>query len=210
MSYRSAIASALLLAAALSGCTGQPSEETPVVPIRNMYNQPRYDVQSRSKFFEDGRTMRPLVEGTVAIEMEATLPVETGRTLANDAWLAEVPADVVGRHGGMAETVARGRDRFGIYCAPCHGASGDGNGVVAERAKSLGNNTLAPPSFHTDAIRHMPDGQMYATITNGVRFMPMYRQSIPLDDRWAIVTYVRALQLSQASRTTAMNTEQSQ
>jgi len=175
-----------------------------------MYNQPRYDVQSRSRFFQDQRTMRPLVEGTVAAEMEPSLPIQTGRTLANDAWLTEVPAEVIARHGGMEQSIERGRERFNIYCVPCHGASGDGAGVVAERAKALGNNTLAPPSFHTDTNRHMPDGQMYATITNGVRFMPVYRQSIPLDDRWAIVTYVRALQLSQASRTTAMNTEQNQ
>jgi mono/diheme cytochrome c family protein len=210
VSYRAVITSLLLAVLALSGCTGQPSKETPVVPLRNMYNQPRYDVQSRSTFFQDHRTMRPLVEGAVAVEMEPALPIQTGRTLDDSAWLAEVPAEVIARHGGMQQTVERGQERFGIYCAPCHGLSGDGNGVVAERAKALEANTLAPPSFHTDAIRHMPDGQMYSTITNGVRFMPVYRQSIPLDDRWAIVTYVRALQLSQASRTTAMNTEQNQ
>ncbi len=210
MTYRLSMVLTLCLASALGGCVGQPSEETPIVPIRNMYNQPRYDAQSRSDFFQDGRTMRPLVEGTVAVEMDADLSVQSGREGSNAAWLGNTPAVVIERLGGGEAAVARGQERFAIFCAPCHGASGDGHGMIAERAGELGATVLMPPSFHSDAIRHMPDGQLYATITNGIRNMPMYRQSIPLDDRWAIVTYVRALQLSQAARVTAMNTEQDQ
>jgi len=191
---------ALLALGGLAGCVGDTTEEPPIVPIRNMYNQPRYDSQSKAPFFADGRTMRPQVAGTVAYEADAELSHATGRTEDNAGWVLEVPAPIVERNGGMAALIGRGEQRFGIYCAPCHGDSGDGKGVVALRADSLGASALLPPTLHDDRLRHIPDGQLFATITNGIRNMPAYRQSIPQDDRWAIVSYVRALQLSQASR----------
>ncbi len=190
---------------AVTGCRGQVSEEPPVVPIRNMYHQPRYDPLEESHFFEDGRTMRPPVEGAVAREMEPNASFATGRTEDDSAWLLEVPAPIVQRKGGMEALVQRGQERYEIYCAPCHGIAGNGQGLVANRADELGFSTLRPPTFHDDRIRHMPDGQLYATITNGIRNMPAYRHNIPQDDRWAIVTYVRALQITGASRPTARN-----
>lgn len=190
---------ALLGASALAGCVGDTSKEPPIVPIRNMYNQPRYDSQSKAPFFADGRTMRPQVEGTVAYEADAEFSHATGRTDDNAGWVLEVPAPIVERSGGMAALVERGEQRYGIYCAPCHGDSGDGRGVVALRADALGASALLPPTLHDERLRHIPDGQLFATITNGIRNMPAYRQSVPQDDRWAIVSYVRALQLSQAS-----------
>lgn len=196
---------ALVGLSALAGCRGQVSEEPPIVPIRNMYDQPRYDPQEGSDFFQDGRTMRPPVEGAIAREMEPDSTIATGRSEDDSAWLLEVPAQVVQRGGGMEAVVERGQDRYEIYCAPCHGIAGDAEGLVANRAVERGFAALKPPSFHDDRIRHMPDGQLYATITNGIRNMPSYRHNVPQDDRWAIVTYVRALQISQASRSTAMN-----
>lgn len=193
------------LAAPTLGCRGQVSEEPPIVPIRNMYDQPRYDPQQRSEFFEDGRTMRPLVEGVVAREMELDPSLSSGRTEDGSAWLLEIPGPVIERKGGMEALLARGHERHDIFCAPCHGLAGDGEGLVSTRAQLRGFAALAAPTLHDDRIRHMPDGQLYATISNGIRNMPAYSHSIPQDDRWAIVAYVRALQISQASRQTAMN-----
>lgn len=189
----------------LAGCRGQVSEDPPIVPIRNMYDQPRYDPQQESNFFQDGRTMRPPVEGAIAREMEPNEAFATGRTEDDSAWLLEVPTQIVERNGGGEAFVARGQNRFDIYCAPCHGIAGDAEGLVALRADELGFGALKPPTFHDDRIRHMPDGQLYATITHGIRNMPAYQHNIPQDDRWAIVTYVRALQIVGASRRTALN-----
>ncbi len=185
------------MVAVLAGCRGQVSEEPPVVPIRNMYNQPRYDSQSRSGYFTDERTMRPLVEGTVAREMQIDVELTTGRLADDSGWVLEVPTAIVRDFGSRQELATRGQERFGIACAPCHGVSGHGDGLVAERAASVGAATLTPPTFHSDRVRHMPDGQLYATITNGIRKMPSYRHNVSLEDRWAIVGYVRALQISQ-------------
>jgi len=235
----------------LLGCRGQVSEEPPVVPIRNMYNQPRYDPQDDSQFFEDGRAMRPPVEGAIAVEMEANASVATGRTDDDSTWLLEVPSEVTARFHptrGKRSTargrwesaswgalnaqdqrvarrsmIERGHERFAIYCAPCHSDTGEGHGLVAQHAARLAETgvsataaSLSPAvSLHDDRIKHMPDGQLYATITHGVRNMPAYDQSIPLDDRWAIVSYVRALQLagpepSDAARAAAADTEENQ
>lgn len=194
------ILGSLLVMAALTGCRGQTTQDTPVVPIRNMYNQPRYDSQERSAFFQDGRTMRPQVAGTVSREDDPTLGVATGRAEDNAEWVLEIPRQVVQRNGGGAAFVARGQQRFNIYCAPCHGDTGSAEGPVAHRVAGLGFNAMVPPTFHDERLRGIPDGQLFATITHGIRNMPAYAQSIPTDDRWAIVSYVRALQLSEQGR----------
>lgn len=210
---RFALALVLTSLTVLGACRGQQTADAPIVPIRNMYDQPRYDAQQASRFFADGRTMRPPVAGTVAREMEADITVATGRTEDDSAWIPEVPESVVARLGGMESTLHRGHERFGIYCAPCHGDSGNGKGMISLRAEQLQgmgqSGAFTATDLHDERLRHIPDGQLYATISNGIRNMPAYRQSIPLEDRWAIAAYVRALQLSRASRT-AMNTEQAQ
>jgi mono/diheme cytochrome c family protein len=175
-----------------------------------MYNQPRYDVQERQPFFADQRSMRPQVEGTVSREMEIDHASATGRDRFDRGWIGLVPTGIVTRNGGADAFVARGQERYNIYCATCHSISGDGRGMVSRRAAALGASGLIAPSFHDDRLRHIPDGQLFATITNGVRNMPSYAHNIPVDDRWAIVHYVRALQLSQAPAATPENTEQSQ
>jgi len=101
----------------------------------------------------------------------------------------------------MEDHVARGRDRYDVFCTPCHGYAGDGDGMVPTRV----GGAIRPPTLHDDRLRHVPDGQLFATITHGIRNMPMYAHSIPAEDRWAIVSYVRALQLSQQPEATAMN-----
>jgi len=200
----------LALTTLAAACVGGETSEPPIVGIRNMYNQPRYDTQERQPFFADQRSMRPQVEDTVAREMDIGLAWTTGRSVQGDAWLMEVPREIVGRGGGASAFLDRGEERYNIYCAPCHSVSGDGKGMVSRRAGALGATGLVAPSFHDDRLRHIPDGQLFATISNGVRNMPAYAFNIPVDDRWAIVQYVRALQLSQAPAATAKNTEPSQ
>lgn len=189
----------LALGALLGACRGQTSQEEPVAILRNMYQQPRYNPQAYSAYFPDGRTMRPPVEGTVAREMELNPAVAEGRTADGEGFVDTIPSVVVQRAGDMAKLLARGESRYGIYCTPCHDGTGSGQGLVIERAAV---QAFQPPTFHQDRIRKMPDGQLYQVITYGFNNMPAYVQ-VPTDDRWAIVAYVRALQLSQANTTGA-------
>jgi cytochrome c5 len=192
---------AAVLAAAVVGCRGQTTKESPIVGLRNMYDQPRYDVQSRSEYFDDHRTMRMPVENTVARETELDPEIAGGRLPDDSGYVLTVPKSVVDRAGGMGAILARGEERFNIYCSACHDKTGSGRGMAVKRGM------MAPPSFHQDRIRHMPDGQLFATISNGIRNMPAYGIQVPIADRWAIVTYVRALQLSQATVATSKESQ---
>jgi mono/diheme cytochrome c family protein len=181
----------------LAGCRGQTSREnTPIVGIRNMYDQPRYEMQSESDFFSDHRTMRPLVEGVVAHDEDVDPQVALGRLEDESGYVMTIPESVIKRNGGMQALLERGKNRFGIYCSPCHDNTGSGEGLVKRRAVASGAAAFVPPTFHQDRIRHMPDGQLFATITNGKSNMPPYAMQIKVDDRWAIVSYVRALQVA--------------
>jgi hypothetical protein len=185
----------VLAAAAVAACRGQTSEDPPIVPIRNMYYQPKYEMQQVGAYFDDGRAMRPQVPGTISREMEIDPRVAHGRLEDQTGYVLSIPQEAIDKFGGMAHMLARGQGRFNIYCAPCHGFDGAGDGAVVE------HGFVPPPSYHQDRLRHMPDGQIYATIENGVRNMPAYGPQVPTFDRWAIVAYVRALQLSQAKAT---------
>lgn len=176
-------------------CRGATSKESPVVGIRNMYDQPKYDIQEESSFFTDHRAMRPLVDGVISVEEETDPRIAQGRLEDQTGYVLTIPDEVVKKD--MDGLVARGRARYGIYCAPCHDNTGSGNGLVKKRAVASGATAFAPPTFHQDRIRHMPDGQIFATISNGKNNMPPYAMQIPVHDRWAIVSYVRALQIAQ-------------
>lgn len=197
MSAAKFVAGAALLALALGGCRGQTSKESPVAILRNMYQQPRYNAQAESLFFADGRTMRPPVEGTIAREVETNPIAGEGRTLDGKSFVETIPPSVTQRFGTTAKLVERGESRYGIYCVPCHDGLGTGKGMVIQRANNQG---FQPPTFHQERIRTMPDGQLFQTITYGFNTMPAYGPQLPIDDRWAIVAYVRALQLGQASK----------
>lgn len=173
------------------GCRGETSKEPPIVPIRNMFHQQRYNPQARSAFFEDGRTMRKPVEHTFAREMIIDSEIANGEFPDGSGYVLTTPSTVIAELGGADKAVHRGQDRYNIYCRPCHDAAGTGKGSVIKRGMA------APPSLHEDRIRKMPDGQLFASISNGVRNMPAYAYSIPVHDRWAIVNYVRALEVSQ-------------
>jgi hypothetical protein len=192
MTMRHVILPALLLVAVL-GCRGQTTAEPPIVPLRNMFDQDRYDPQAESHFFSDSRTMRTPVEGTIPRERELEPELGQGRLADDSGYVLEIPKSAVTKLGGAAAMLNRGQDRYNIYCRPCHDGTGSGKGTVIERA----NFQPAPPTFHQDRIRQMPDGQLFATISHGARVMPSYGARIPVVDRWAIVSYVRALQLSQ-------------
>lgn len=176
----------------LAGCQGETSQKPQIWPLRNMHDQQRYDPQQESTFFPDGRTMRPEIPHTFAREMETDARIGKGRLLDDSGYVLTIPEVVTERLGGGDSMLARGQERFNIYCRPCHDGTGSGNGLAVQRGMTQ------PPSFHDVKLRTIPDGQLFATISNGIRTMPPYKHNIPVDDRWAIVAYVRALQLSQA------------
>lgn len=150
-----------------------------------MDNQPKYKAQSESNFFENGATMRMPLEGTIAQgELNQNSEYYSGKE-SDSAYLTKNAIAVT------LQLLQRGRERYDIYCSPCHGRSGDGKGIVVQRGY------LPPPNFHQDYIRAYPDGQIFEIISRGIRNMPSYNYLIPVADRWAIVSYVRALQRSQ-------------
>ena len=159
--------------------------------IPDMDKQPRYDTQSRNPLFADRRAMRPPVAGTVARgTLIGDAEITTGRI--GEGWVEVIPVDL------NVGVLQRGRERYDIFCSPCHGLAGFGDGMVAKRADELMEGTWTPPtSFHSDLLRQRPDGHIFNTISNGIRNMPAYGPQIPVEDRWAIVAYVRALQRSQ-------------
>ena len=184
-----AIATILLgvLTLTVASCRGTRSSDPPIHPNLNMDFQQRFDPQEVNPFFEDNRSMRPLVPGTVA-----------RGTLRDDAAFYE------GRNEGggflqrmplpmTRELLERGQERYNIFCAVCHGAAGDGEGIVI----TGGYGYTPAPSYHIDRLRQESDGYLYDVITNGVRTMPPYGHQVPPADRWAIVAYIRALQRSQ-------------
>ncbi|HET7435975.1 MAG TPA: cytochrome c [Thermoanaerobaculia bacterium] len=151
---------------------------------QKMANQPRYDPLEPSDFFADGMSARPRIAGTVARGDISSNPfLDSGKI--NGAVADGFPFPVT------REVIERGHTRFDIYCTPCHGRLGDGNGMIPSRGYRR------PPSFHTLTLRTAPTGHFFDVMTNGFGSMPQYGTIIAAKDRWAIVSYIRALQLSQ-------------
>jgi mono/diheme cytochrome c family protein len=150
---------------------------------QDMHNQPKYIPLRESTFFPDDRSARPLVEGTVARgHLRDDDLLYTGKVNGADTTVFPFPVDATG--------MARGRDRFDVFCSPCHGRTGEGDGMVVLRGYRR------PPSLHQDRLRAAAAGHFFDVITNGFGAMPDYAVQIKAEDRWAIVAYVRALQLS--------------
>jgi mono/diheme cytochrome c family protein len=165
------VLSALLL---LAGCRA------------DMQNQPYQRPLAESDFYADKRAARPLVEGTLARGHErADTYFYTGKIGSEDGSYMPFPV--------TAEVMQRGQQRFNIYCSPCHGEAGDGNGMIVQRGLKH------PPSYHTDRLRKAPVGYFFDVMTNGFGVMLDYSQQVKPEDRWAIAAYIRALQLSQGA-----------
>lgn len=187
-----ALGLAVLVVALLPACRGMRTGNTPIHLNPNMDNVTYVGPQEPAGFFQDGRGMRPQVDGTVAVgELRADAHLYEGKD-ARGNWATTLPDGLELSH----ELVDRGRDRFGIYCTPCHGEAGlENGGVVPQRAAALGT-AWAIPSLHGERQRGYAVGQLYDIISNGFNTMPGYAAQVPVEDRWAIATYVRALQVS--------------
>ena len=167
------LAAVALAAAALVSCR------------QDMHDQPRYIPLRPSGFFNDGRSERPLPEGTVARgHLNDDTALYTGKG-PDGKPLDTFPFPVT------KEVIERGQQRFNVYCTPCHDRTGTGDGMIVRRGYRK------PPSYHIDRLRQVPNGYLYDVITSGFGAMPDYAAQIPPRDRWAIVAYIRALQLSQ-------------
>lgn len=151
-----------------------------------MHDQPKVKPLRASAFFADGRASRPLPEGTVARgQLDDDGPFFTGK--ANGAYVRTSPVALT------RPLLERGRERYDIYCSPCHDRVGNGGGMIVQRG------FRRPPSLHEERLRQAALGYFFEIIGNGFRVMPSYAQQVPVADRWAIATYVRALQLSQTA-----------
>jgi mono/diheme cytochrome c family protein len=150
-----------------------------------MAEQPSYRPYQPSSFFADGTSARALPADTVARgHLQDDAPLFTGKS-ATGQDVTEFPLPIT------RDVLDRGRQRFEITCVPCHGYSGAGDGMVVQRGFT------PPPSFHTDRLRQAPVGHFFQVITNGLGAMPDYAPQVTVTDRWAIVAYIRVLQLSQ-------------
>lgn len=156
---------------------------------QDMANQPKTLPFSPSDFFEDGRSERPLLENTVA-----------RGSIADDALFVPKDSNALPLPVNK-ELLERGQERYKIFCTPCHGLQGDGNGMISMRGMKH------PPSFHQDRLRQAPNGYFFDNITNGFGAMYGYSAQIPPRDRWAIIAYVRALQLSRNARVADLPSE---
>jgi len=151
---------------------------------QKMADQPRYEPLQKSSLFDDERASRPLVEGTVARgQLEADEPLYTGKSHGEP--VAALPFSVDG------ESLRRGQERYDIFCAPCHDRVGMGRGMIVRRGYRQ------PPSLHIERLRAAPPGHFFDVISHGFGVMPDYAAQISQRDRWLIVAYIRALQLSQ-------------
>jgi mono/diheme cytochrome c family protein len=151
---------------------------------QDMHDQPKFKPYAKSDFFADQRASRPVVDGTIARgQLREDAVLYTGKA-------AGKPVDVF-PFAVSAAVMERGQERFDIFCSPCHGRTGAGDGMIVRRGYRK------PPTFHQDRLRQAAPGYTFDVITSGFGAMPDYAQQIPVRDRWAIVAYIKALQRSQ-------------
>jgi mono/diheme cytochrome c family protein len=185
----------VLVVVSLAGCRGSFSRRPPIELISDMDRQPKLRPQSANAFFADGLSSRPPVPGTIprtdpvrvgAVEIHPfqDVPYNTGRVPGTTNFVELLPVPVT------AELLVRGRERYGIQCALCHGAAGDGKGITAKY------QLVGAANFHEARLVTMPDGEIFNTITHGKNLMGAYGPNVEVVDRWAIIAYVRALQRS--------------
>jgi mono/diheme cytochrome c family protein len=176
---------ALAAIALLSGCERA---------MHNMYDQPRYDQGEASPLFDDARAGRPPPKGSVPVAMGTvamTSSAQRGEDAANDWHAAQTASQLPPVTRAL---LVRGQERYQIYCLPCHSPLGDGDGPIVRRGFPH------PPSYHEQRLRDAPDRHFFDVITNGYGIMYSYADRVSPQDRWAIVAYIRALQLSQRAQ----------
>jgi mono/diheme cytochrome c family protein len=180
------IFSLILFAFLVTSCLQErPSKEPPIHLNPNMDDQPKNQAMEESKFYTNKSAMRMPVEGTVARgNLNDDMAYFLGKNV-DGSFIKKLPLPMT------TELLQHGQKRFNIYCSPCHGRTGNGQGIVVKKG------FLPAPSFHLDRLRQIEDGYIFNVISNGIRNMPSYKYQVPVDDRWAIVSYVRALQKSQ-------------
>jgi cbb3-type cytochrome c oxidase subunit III len=153
----------------------------------DMHNQPKFIPLRENSFYPDGRSARPVLEGTIARgQLEDDPLLYTGKI--NGQEIDQFPFPI------MAQDLARGRERFAIYCSPCHSLLGDGNGMIVQRGFKR------PPSYFEARLLKAPVGHFFNVMTNGWGAMPDYSAQVPVADRWRIAAYIRALQLSRTAK----------
>jgi len=160
--------------------------------------QAKFKAQRSNTFFEDGRADREPVPGTVAFgDLREDDHLYRGKD--NGVWARTFPP----QFEISKQSMDRGKERFGIYCSPCHGLIGKGDGMIAQRADSMQqgrDSWVQPTNLIQDHLRQQPVGQLFNSITHGIRNMPAYGPQIDVEDRWAIILYVRALQKSRSTQ----------
>jgi mono/diheme cytochrome c family protein len=173
----------------------KPSARPRVHPVPDMDRQPRLGSQAAFRLFSDRRAMRVPPAGTIA-RGHLDDDEHYFKGLVDGQFATTFPPRL---KPITPEFMARGRDRFNIYCAPCHGLAGYGDGLISQVALQRDDSAgwVKPLSLHVDSVRSQPIGKTFNTISNGIRTMPSYASQIPVKDRWAIVLYVKALQRSQ-------------
>jgi mono/diheme cytochrome c family protein len=173
-----------------------PSKLPRVHLVPDMDQTGGFKSQQSNRVFRDGRAMRPYVPGTVA-RGELDLDDHFYRGKVGEAWAKDLPMPL------SRELIERGRARYGIFCATCHGMTGNGRGPTTIRAEApevMEQGTWTPPTaYDNEQVRNREAGHLFNTITNGIRNMPAYAPQIPVEDRWAIVAYVKALMRAQRS-----------
>lgn len=186
----------VVLGISVFGFRGSVSTRPPLEVFPDMDRQAKYHPQGESAFFADGRADRPTPPGTVPFGRSSAAPAAdalkadpayyAGKT-AGGEWVGGFPEQVT----IDARLLERGGQRYEIYCAPCHGALGDGNGITKQYGMG------ATPTFHDDRLRQMAEGEIFNTITHGKSNMLSYADKVETSDRWAIIAYLRALQRAQ-------------
>lgn len=178
-----------------------PSPNRPIHIFWDMDFQPKFKAQAPNPLFADGRAMRPPVQGSVA-RGESYVDTHMFEGVVDGQWATALPTSMKLDQA----TLERGQQRFNIYCSACHGYAGYGDGAVNQRAMELVSNVNGPvngtqwvaaKSLHDETTRHQPMGQLFNTVTHGIRNMAGYGAQISVADRWAIAAYVKALQFSQ-------------
>ncbi len=152
---------------------------------QDMHDQPSYKPYAQSSFWPDQRSARPAIDGAVARgKLKTDTRLWKGRA-ADGTFITEIPMPVT------KALLMRGQQRYNIYCTPCHGRTGEGEGMVVQRGFKH------PPTYHSDRLRQQPPGYIFDVISNGFGSMVSYASRIPMEDRWAITAYVKVLQFSQ-------------